>query len=53
MSEEMRTKKGVTDAHVGAWSPSEEAGVLAERVIDYLTAPSKLVKSVRAVDTQK
>lgn len=53
MSEEMRTRKGVTDPHIPPWAPSQEEGVIAKRVLDYMTAPSKLVKSCRAVETQK
>lgn len=53
LSEEMRTRKGVTDPHERPWTPSQEEGVFAERVLDYMTAPSKLVKACRAVETQK
>jgi hypothetical protein len=53
LQEEIRASKGATDRVEFPWFPSLEEGVLAERTVTYMTANTKILKSARAVESQK
>ncbi|GAQ78538.1 hypothetical protein KFL_000140590 [Klebsormidium nitens] len=53
LQEEIRAIKGATQRVEFPWFPSPEEGVWAERTVTYMTATTKVLKSARALESQK